>query len=190
MDIVDASKESSTGLELDKIDLSDLFQVPVVEKKDQKEGKKKSKIKIPSLNIANFKIALIIGAIILSLIIVYFLWDQTIIDLPFLESGSTQRMSKRIVTVGPVMTSFGKDEHVKMTVQIECKNTKLKNKVSELDQRIQSKIMLMLNDPKARRLLRQGDFKALKPFIRKEVEQLLKNSGVIKGVYFSQINLY
>ena len=189
MEIVDASQESSTGLELDKIDLSDLLHAPVTEKKAQKEGKKKSGIKIPSLNIANFKIALIIGAIILSLTIVYLLWDQTIIDLPFMESTPTPQMSERIVTVGPVMTSFGKDEHVKMTVQIECKNTKLKDKVSELDQRIQNKIMLMLNDPKARRLLRQGDFKALKPFIKKEVERLLKNNGV-KDVYFSQITLY
>ncbi len=189
MDIVDASQKSETGLELDKIDLSDLLQAPVVEKKAQKEGKKKSKIKIPSLNIANFKIALIIGAIILSLSMVYLLWDQTIIDLPFMERKPTPQMSKRIVTVGPVMTSFGKDEHVKMTVQIECKNTRLKDKVSELDQRIQNKIMLMLNDPKVRRLLRQRDFKALKPFIKKEVERLIKNSGV-KDVYFSQITLY
>ena len=188
MEIVDASQESTDGLELDKIDLSDLLHAPVTKKKAQKEGKK-SGIKIPSLNIANYKIALIIGAIILSLTIVYLLWDQTIIDLPFIESGSTAQMSKRIVTVGPVMTSFGKDEHVKMTVQIECKNAKLKEKVSELNQRIQNKIMLMLNDPKARRLLRQGDFKALKPFIKKEVERLLKNSGV-KDVYFSQITLY
>ena len=188
MEIVDASQESTTGLELDKIDLSDILIAPGTEKKAQKEGKKFG-IKIPSLNIANYKIALIIGAMILSLTIVYLLWDQTIIDLPFLESGSTARMSKRIVTVGPVMTSFGKDEHIKMTVQIECKNTKLKDKVLKLDQRIQNKIMLMLDDPKVRRLVRQGNFKALKPFIKKEVEQLLKNSGV-KDVYFSQITLY
>ena len=189
MEIVDASQKSETGLELDKIDFSDLLQAPVVEKKAQKEGKKKPKIKIPSLNIANFKIALIIGAMILSLSIVYFLWDQTIIDLPFLESGSTAQMSKRIATVGPVMASFGKDDHIKMTIQIECKDTKLKDKVLKLENQIQNKIVLMLNDPKARRLLRQGDFKALKPFIKKEVERLLKNSGV-KDVYFSQITLY
>ncbi|HIJ57347.1 MAG TPA: hypothetical protein HPQ03_14670 [Deltaproteobacteria bacterium] len=188
MDIVDASKESTTGLELDKIDLSDILLAPRTEKKAQKEGKK-SGIKIPSLNIANFKITLIIGAMILSLIIVYLLWDQRIINLPFTESAPTPEMSKRIATVGPVMTSFGKDEHIKMTVQIECKNTKIKDKVSELDRRIQNKIMLMLNDPKARRLLKERDFKALKPFIKKEVEQLIKNSGV-KDVYFSEITLY
>ena len=76
-----------------------------------------------------------------------------------------------------------------MTVQIECKDTKLKDKVLKLENRIQNKIVLMLNDPKTRRLVRQGDFKALKPFIKKEVERLLKNSGV-KDVYFSQITLY
>ena len=188
MEIVDASKESTNGLELDKIDLSDILFAPGTEKKAQKKGKKFG-IKIPSLNKANFKIALIIGAIILFLTIVYLLWDQRIIDLPFLESGSTARMSKRIATVGPVMASFGKDDHIKMTIQIECKDTKLKDKVLKLENQIQNKIVLMLNDPKARRLVRQGDFKALKPFIKKEVERLLKNSGV-KDVYFSQITLY
>jgi len=188
MEIVDDSEESTTGLELDKIDLSDILLAPGTEKKAQKKGKK-SRIKIPSLNKANFKIALIIGAIILSLVIVYSLWDPTIIDLPFQESGSTVQMSKRIATVGPVMASYGKDDHIKMTVQIECKDTKLKDKILKLENRIQNNIVLMLNDPKARRLVRQGDFKALKPFIKKEVERLLKNSGV-KNVYFSQITRY
>ena len=131
MEIVDASKESTNGLELDKIDLSDILFAPGTEKKAQKKGKKFG-IKIPSLNKANFKIVLIIGAMILSLTIVYLLWDQKIIDLPFIESGSTAQMSKRIATVGPVMASFGKDDHIKMTVQIECKDTKLKDKVLKL----------------------------------------------------------
>ena len=43
MEIVDASQESSTGLELDKIDLSDILHAPVTEKKAQKEGKKKGR---------------------------------------------------------------------------------------------------------------------------------------------------
>ncbi len=188
MEIVDASQESTTGLELDKIDLSDILLAPGTEKKAQKKGKK-SGIKILSLNKANFKIALIIGAMILSLTFVYLLWDQTVINLPFIGSGSGARMSKRIATVGPVMASFGKDDHIKMTVQIECKDTKLKDKVLKLENQIQNKIILMLNDPKARRLVRQGDFKALKPLIKKEVERLLKSSGV-KDVYFSQITLY
>ena len=188
MEIVDASKESDTGLELDKIDLSDILLAPGTEKEAQKKGKK-SGIKISSLYKTNFKVALIIAAMLLSLTFVYLLWDLMIINLPFMDSTPTPKMSKRIATVGPVMTSFAKDEHIKMTVQIECKNTKLKDKVTELDQRIKNKIMLILNDPNTRRLLRRGDFKALKPIIKKEVERLLKNNGV-KDVYFSQITMY
>ena len=117
------------------------------------------------------------------------LWDQQIIHLPFVESPPNPQISKRIVSVGPMTSTFHKDEHIKMTVLIECKNTKLKERVAGMSGRIQSNIMLMLNDPEVKRLLRQGDFKALKPLIRKEVERLMKHSG-IQDVYFSQINLY
>ena len=188
MEIVDASKESNSGLELDKIDLSEILIAPGTEKKVQKKVKK-SKIKISPINKVDFKIALIIGAIILSLTVVFLLWNKTLLNLTFMESTPTPVMSERIVTVGPVLTSFGKDEHIKMAVQIECINTKSKEKVSDLRQRIQNKILLMLSTPEARRLLRQGDFEELKPLIKKEVERLIKNSGV-KDVYFSQINLY
>ena len=188
MEIVDAAKESKSGLELDKIDLSEILIAPKPKEKAQKKVKK-SKIKIPSLKIVDLKIVFIIGAIVLSLIIVYLLWNQMIIDLPIVGSRSKAQMSERIVTVGPVLTSYGKNEHIKMTVEIECKNTKLKKKVSELNQRIQNKIMLMLNAPNVRRLLRQGDYAELKPLIKKEVERLIHNSGV-KDVYFSQIVLY
>ena len=49
--------------------------------------------------------------------------------------------------------------------------------------------MLMLNDPKIRQKVSKRDFNALKPIIKKEVERLLKDSGVA-DVYFSQITLY
>ena len=176
-------------MELDKIDLSDLLNAPGTEKKTQKGTEKKARFKIPSLNIMNVKIALIIGAMVLSITFVSLLWDQKIVNLPFVERTPTPQMSARIVTVGPVLTSYGKDEHIKMTVQIECKNARLKEQVAGQKQRIRSKIMLMLNDPKAKRLLRQGDFKALKPLMRKEVERLISNTG-IQDIYFSQINLY
>jgi flagellar basal body-associated protein FliL len=191
MDIVDESKKTSPGLELDKFDLANLIRPQITEKKVQKkdEVKEKSGIKFPYLNSVNVNIALIIGAIVLSITLVSLLWDQRVINLPFIESAPAPQISKRIVSVGPMMSTWGKDEHIKMTVLIECKNQKLKGEVARLNGRIQSNIMLMLNDPKVKRLLRQGDFKALKPLIRKEVERLIKNSG-IEDVYFSQINLY
>ena len=191
MNMVDSSNKASTGLELDKFDLSNLIQPLETEKNVQKndEVKKKARKKTTFLTMVNLKIALIIGAIILSITFVSLLWDQQIINLPFVESPPNPQISQRIVTVGPMMSTFGKDEHVKMTVLIECKNTKMKEKVAGLNGQIQNNIMLMLNDKKVKRLLRQGDFKALKPRIRKQVERLIKNSG-IQDVYFSQINVY
>ena len=188
MKTVDALPEPATGLELDKFNLPDSMHTPESGKM-AKKGKKGLEPKLSAVYVSNFTIALIIGGIILSLAFVYLLWDQEIIKVSFIESMPHQQMSERIVTVGPVMASLGNDEHIKMTVQIECKNPKLKDMVSNMQKRIQNKIMLLLANPTARRLVSQGDFNALKPLIKKEVERLL-NGGEVESVYFSQITRF
>ena len=146
MKTVDALQEPSTGLELDKFSLSDFMHTPESGKRARK-GEKGLESKRSAVYVSNFTIALIVGGIILSLAFVYLLWDQSIIKMPFIESMPHQKMSERIVTVGPIMASLGKDEHMKMTVQIECKNPKVKDTVSNMQNLIQSKIMLLLNNP-------------------------------------------
>ena len=188
MEIVDASQEHNTGLELDKIDLSSARHAPESEEKVGKPGLKPN-LKFKSVNVTKFKIALIIGGIALSLTFVYLLWGQIFINRTSMENTPAERMSERMATVGTVMSTFGKNEYIKMTVEIECNNIRSKDKVSELEQRIKDKIMLMLNDPKTRQKVRERNFDALKPVIKKEVERLLSDSGV-EDVYFSQIIFY
>lgn len=188
MENIDGSQEHKNGPELDEIDLLSIMNAPESKEADGKPGKK-FRLIFKSANVAKFKIALIIGGIVLSLTFVYLLWGQRFIKLPFIDGTSAKLMSQRIASIGPMISGFGKNEYIKMTVEIECDNTHSKDKVLKLEQRIKDRIMLMMNDPEISQKVSKRDFNALKPIIKKEVERMLKESRV-EGVYFSQITLY
>ena len=120
---------------------------------------------------------------------VFFLWDQSIVDLPMLESRAAKRAMEKYVSVGPVMANIGKNQHVKITVLIECKNKSLRKRVAELQSIIKNNLMMVLNSKEARPFIDKKDYSSLKPQFLKQINVLFKGEP-IENIYFSQIVRY
>jgi flagellar basal body-associated protein FliL len=132
---------------------------------------------------------LLVSGVLLPIVLLFLLWDQGVVDLPLLKSNKVRREHQRFATVGPVMTSIGQNQHIKMTVRIECKNTRLKEKVAEIESAVKSKLLFVLSSPEVKEKLRLQDYAAIKAFFKKEVDSLLPNDTV-EAVYFSEIIRY
>jgi|GEM_PF-3239538 flagellar basal body-associated protein FliL len=135
------------------------------------------------------KAILLISGVLLPFVLVFFLWDRGVVDLPYLESKKAARELQRYATVGPVMTSIGKDQHLKLTVQIECDDVKSKNKVNEISSAIKNKILVILSSPEAKDQMRRQDYSSLKSEFEKEINRLLPESP-IKALYIANILRY
>ena len=92
--------------------------------------------------------------------VVFLLWGQAIFDTPL--SFDSKVNLKRIATIGPVSSSFGKSDYIEMTVQVECKNEKMKESVTRSERRLNNKIMIMLDKPENEQRVLARDFEALK----------------------------
>ena len=79
MEIIESSEKDQAGLELDKIDLSDFIFPSQPSEKDKKKTRPRLSTFKPK-RVGDIKVAMIIGAIVLSLIIVYLLWDKGRLD--------------------------------------------------------------------------------------------------------------
>jgi flagellar basal body-associated protein FliL len=180
---------ASTGLELDKMEIPSVSST----KKALDSGYRGVHASYNSGKMSSWaskiKVVLLISGALLPLALIVFLWDQGVVDLPYLGSNTVARELERYATVGPVMTSIGKNQHVKLTVQIECKNTKIKNKVNEIGSAIKSRILVILSSSKAKDQLNRHDYDSLKSEFKKEINRLLPKSS-IKAVYFANIVRY
>ena len=184
-----SSEEAKTGLELDKLELPDTLGAPVSNTSGyrgvQRVAEKKALISKKAL----FKVLFLISGVVLFFSIILFLWDQGVVDVPLLASQKVRRNLERYATVGPVMTSIGKDKHIKLMVKIECRNIKLKERLTEIESALRNKILMVLNTPEAKEILSRRDYQSLKPYFEKAVSGLVKK-GSIKHIYFSEITQY
>jgi len=87
------------------------------------------------------------------------------------------------------MANIGKNQHVKITVLIECKKKSLRKRVTELQSIIKNNLMMVLNSKEARPFIDKKDYSSLKPEFLKQINVLLKGEP-IKNIYFSQIVRY
>ena len=181
-------KEINSGLELDKIDLSDGQPGPAPPPLPVQETGGHAKNK-SSGNSSKLQVIFLVAGVAALFAAVFFLWDRAIIDLPLLESKQAQRALERYATVGPLMTSIGKDQHVKMTIMIECNNNSLKNRVIELESIIKNNLLMVLNSKEAKPSLDKKDYMSLKPQFLKQINGLLKGEPV-ENIYFSQVVRY
>ena len=184
-----SSNEAKVGLELDKIELSTTARAPVRESSGyrgiQKETDTKTAINKRSL----LTILFLISGVFFFFSVILFLWDQGVVDVPLLASKKIQRELERYATVGPLMTSIGKDQHIKLTLTIECRNAGSKERIAEIDSAIKSKILMTLNTPEAKGILSRKDYQALKPYFKKAISKLVEKNA-IKDIHFSDIIRY
>jgi len=181
--------DASFGLELDKMEIPSVSSTKQVAEGRYRGVKDRSDSGKGSIWVSRLKMFSLILGVLLPFALVFFLWDQGVVDLPYLDSKKAIRELERYATVGPIMTSMGKNQHVKLTVQIECKNVNLKNKVNEISSAIKNKILVILSSPEAKDQLRRHDYASLKSKFKKEINRLLRKSS-IKAVYIADIVRY
>ncbi|RJQ55339.1 MAG: hypothetical protein C4530_16170 [Desulfobacteraceae bacterium] len=138
---------------------------------------------------ASLRLLLVALGVTLPVILLFLMWSQGFIDLPLLQSKKILRQLQRVATVGPVMTSIGQNEHLKLTLQIECRNSKMKERLEESGSALRSKILMALNSPETISLLRLQDYAQLKDFFKTEIQGLFPEIS-IKEVYLSEIVRY
>ena len=177
-----------SGLELDKIDLSmggpDQVPPPLPLQKTGGQAKKTSSGKSTKL-----QVFILVGGVAAVFATVFFLWDQAVINLPLLESREAKRALEKYAVVGPVMVNVGKDQHVKFTLMIECRNKSLKNRIVELEPVIKNNLLLIMGSKEAKLFVAKKDYSSLKPAFLKQINTLLKGEPV-KNIYFSKIVRY
>lgn len=174
------------GLELDKIDIAEGTRRSTSAaggRSPHSDGSAVSrKRSIPKLVLLATGVGLPIALLLL-------MWNQGFIELPLLQSQKILRQLAKIATVGPVMTSTELNEHFKITVQIECRTSKLKERLVEIGPVVKNRILMVLNSPEAIELLHRQEYAHLKDRFKIEIQSLLpKNS--IKEVYFSEVVRY
>lgn len=181
--------DAKTGLELDKM------EIPAVSRRDSAGDGGYRGVQQRSLSAGAsrkhsiLKILLLVSGVLLPFVLMFLLWDQGFVDLPLLESKKAQRELERYATVGPVMTSIGQNQHIKLTVQIECKDTRLKKKITGISSAIKSKLLVILSSPEVKDKLRLQDYASLKSYFKEEIDSLLQKESV-EAVYFSDIVRY
>ena len=183
------SSETKIGLELDKIELSNTSREP----KDESRGYRGIRTETNTKPVITKKSLLTILFLILGVFfffsVILFLWDQGMVDVPLLANKKIQWELERYVTVGPLMTSIGKDKHIKLTVNIECRNVRLKKRIAEIDTAVKGRMLMTLDTPEAKRILSRTDYQALKPYFKKTISKLV-GKNAIKAIHFSDIIRY
>ncbi len=181
--------QANIGLELDRMEIPTISPKKSVEVGGYRGVQQRSDSGRPSRIHSILKLFVLLLGVLLPFVLTFFLWNQGIIDLPFLKSNRAQKELKRYATVGPVMTSIGENQHVKLTIQIECKNSRLKEKMVGISSAVKNKLMVVLNSPETKEKLLKQDYSSLKSDFKKEIESLMPPESV-KAVYFSNILLY
>ena len=183
------SRESKTGLELDKMELSGTLRASARSTTGyrgiQRAAEKKASISKKTI----LRILFLISGVFLFFSTILFLWDQGVVDVPLLASQKVRRELERYASIGPVMTSIGKNQHIRLMVKIECRNAESKERLSEIDSVIRSKILLVLNTAEAKGILGRRDYQSLKSHFKKAISSLIKKDA-IQDIYFSEITLY
>ncbi len=184
-----AIREVKKGLELDKMEIPSVPQRDRIEDSGYRGVQQRSLSARAPRKYPILKILLVVSGALLPLFFIFLLWNQGLVDLPLVGSKKVQRALERYATVGPVMTSIGKDDHLKLTVQIECKNARLKEKILGISSAIKNKLLVVLSSPEAKEKLRLQDYASLKSYFKQEIESLLPKESV-DAVYFSDIVRY
>jgi flagellar basal body-associated protein FliL len=181
--------EAKTGLELDKMEIPSSSQTAHPQEAGYRGVQQRSVPRGQAKKHSMFKTLVLISGLLLPTVLLFLLWDQGVVDLPLLKSNKVRREHERYATVGPVLTSIGENQHIKLTVLIECKDTRLKKKVADISSAVRSKLLVVLSSPEAKEKLRLRDYTSFKSHFEEEINRLLPNDSV-EAVYFSEIISY
>lgn len=134
-----------------------------------------------------WKLSIVTGVLLITAILLL-VFGKMNINLPFYTKGTSQTPGNYL-RVGPVTATIGSNDIVRLTVEINCKNKKVKNEMSQMDSRIRDKIVNVLNNPDTQRLLISNDYDTLRARIKDNIATLVPDQAV-EDIYFSEFLTY
>ena len=132
---------------------------------------------------------ILVGVVGSLFLMAYLLWDHGVIKVPFLQNPVIKRQLERYATVGPVMLSVGENQHVKVSVNVECKNKKLKKRLAKMDSALRNRILMVMDRPEVKDLIEKQDYESLKPLFEKEINKLIPKN-TIENIHYIDIIRY
>lgn len=194
--VLDNSENDKGAIELDKIEIPTLPP----QKKQPKEPQESTETKVSSapkpeapvkppsdLKGQHWKLSIIVGGVALAAVLMFVFYGNTL-NLPFI-SKKISGPPANYLKVGPVTATISNNDIVKMTVEINCKNKKVKNKLKKMDLVIRDRMLNVLNKPDTQKLLKSNDYNAIRSRIKENLIALMPDQA-IQDVYFSEFLTY
>lgn len=194
-------KNTDNGLELDKINLSAAAsekarkpmraENPAVGNKGPASGapgQKPPAAESMPQNKKKSNLALISAlAFLVLLMALAALFKQQDLSFNYL-SGKSGTSKENYLRVGPVTATLANDDIVKFSIDIDCGDADLKDKLAGKDTQIRDKIIAVLTAPGTEELIQKHDYEAVKARIKKNLGDL--GVGTINDIYFAELLMY
>jgi len=130
----------------------------------------------------------IVGFMLVMIAAVVFSHQRETQQIPLNLNGSVA-LPEKYLRVGPISTTINDQNYVKMTLDIGCKNTRAKEKLSRMKQTIQNKAADALTGPDCARYFTEKNFDAIRSRIKSAISDLAPDDA-IEEIYFSEFLTY
>lgn len=187
---LDSSEFDDDPIELDKLEIPTIASLnnpagvtpKITEPKPSAAPRPTSKIKGRW-----WKLSIVMGVLILAAVFLL-IFEGKDINLPF-YSNKASKSPANYLKVGPVTATIGNNDIIRMTVEINCKNKKIKNKMMQMDSVIRDRMVNVLNKPDTKKLLESNDYNTLRLRMKKDLSALMPDQA-IEDIYFSEFLTY
>jgi len=174
------------GIELDKIEVPDVADIPVAKKPDETPIDEEPEETEPEIEVEveaeaepqkglRFKV-IITAATILVLAALFFLLNHKAIKpllIPGPQANST-KPSPEYRTLDPLITNLGENRHIEISLKLRYR-TELKEQDSGIESLIRDSILMFLNSPDTQKQVNENDLVKLKPYINNRLTNFLKS---------------
>jgi len=108
-------------------------------------------------------------------------------NLPSETSRSGTHL-ENYLRVGPVTATLANEDIVKFSIEIDCGNAEMKERLAGKDTQIRDQIVSILTEPGTEELIAKRDFKAVKAKIKERIGSI--GTVPVEEIYFSELLLY
>ena len=181
-------KSSENGLEIDRINLSNISSnaprkpMPAADQKPSPSSESKFRNK----KVTILTLAISLSVLALALVFSFFFKQQSL-TFTYL-SGEKGPALENHLQVGPISATLANDDIINLTVDIDCKNNDIMKQLDGKDSLIRDKILDILTAPDTTELLNKQQYNEIKTRIRKSLADI--SSDDIGPVYISDLLIY
>jgi flagellar basal body-associated protein FliL len=179
---------AESGLELDRMNLSNIVSSGT-QKPKPAEGEKTPSSPEKKLQDRKTSILILITSLsILALImIVIIFFKQQDLSFTFLQ-GRTGNPLDNYLRVGPISATLANDDILNLSVDIDCMNDDLKQKLTNKDSLLRDKIVSVITSPDMDELLKKQRYDEIKARIREGIAEV--SDEPVGDVYISDLLRY